>query len=416
MLRILFYLFCLLTSMVSWSETESSLTLLNNRFRVDPTIEQISFVIYREIPSRSVILVRPDGYKYYAAQHPGSVSWYEEPGMDIISITEPMPGPWQAIGKVTPKNNIRLLSNLQLQVDQFPARLYHNESLKFTARLTQDGKPLVLKDFLERVTLQVHFIEYVKDDNNPELTAGPRNAVLGKFKDDGVGLDEVCGDGIFTVELPVSVVPGKYRAIITSGNGVFLRAVEQTVLVYPSPITVSFNQSHVEDQEHTVTVIGEQGTLLPGTIAVSIEQTTPGERKWVTQSSVEKNALTTVLSLPYIPEPGRHAWQGKVFATEAAMNRELILPIEENTFSVMTKLDIEQSTKEYQRLHEEKQRALEQERIIKEREEVRMATIVMIVIGNLAIIILGLIIWIITRKLRNRKAAIPAMQLDVPPK
>ncbi len=128
MFRILFFLTCILTSSFSWSQTESSVSLLDNRFRVDPTIEQISFVIYRKSRSRSVVLVRPDGKKYYSWDHPETVSWYEENGMDIISIEDPMPGPWQAVGKVTPRNNIKLLSDLLLHVDKFPNRLYQQET------------------------------------------------------------------------------------------------------------------------------------------------------------------------------------------------------------------------------------------------------------------------------------------------
>ncbi len=59
--------------------------------------------------------------------------------MDIISIENPMPGPWQAVGKVTPNNQVALLSNLKLTVEDLPSRLYQSETMKFTARLTQGG-------------------------------------------------------------------------------------------------------------------------------------------------------------------------------------------------------------------------------------------------------------------------------------
>lgn len=417
MLRILFLITCILASFFSWSQTESSVSLLDNRFRVDPTIDQISFVIYRKSPSRSVVLVRPDGKKYYSWEHPETVSWYEENGMDIVSIENPMPGPWQAVGKVTPKNNIKLLSNLLLDVDMFPNRLYQNETIKFTARLTQDGNPLVLKDFLDRVRLRVNFIQYVEDENNPELTIEPESTTLGTFKDDGQELDEVSGDGVFTVELPVNVAPGKYRAIITSGNGVFLRAVEQTVLVYPSPITVGFIQSRDETEGHIVTVTGEQGMVLPGTIAATIEHTTPDNRTILTQSSVGPEEFTTEFTITNDQQPGTHKWKGTVYATEGAAKREVIIQVEETAFSVMEKLDIEQSTKEYQRLQEEKRRALEIERIKRDREEARVTGMLTILVGNLVVIILGLIIWFIVRKLRMRRVAAPStIQLDVPPK
>ncbi|WP_413284950.1 TIGR03503 family protein [Vibrio sp. MA40-2] len=416
MFRVVLFFIYLLASSSSWAETATSQSLLDNRFRVDPTIKQISFVIYRESPSRSVVLVRPDGEKYYAWEHPESVSWYEENGMDIVSIETPMPGPWQAVGKVTPKNNITLLSNLKLHVDSFPSRLYQNEKLKFTARLTQEGKPLVLKDFLDRVKLSVKLIKYIEDEDNPELNAQPEAINLGTFEDDGKNLDEVSGDGVFTVDLPISVSPGKYRARITSENGVFLRAVEQTVLIYPSPITVNFIQAKEETEPHIVTVVGEAGMILPGTLAVNLEQTTPDKRTIITQNSVEMDELTTELSMPNDRQAGKHTWKGTVYATEGAARRELVLQIKQRAFSVMAKLDIEQSTKEYQRIQEEKRRLLEIERIKRDREEARMTGMLTILVGNLVVIVLGLLIWFIIRKLTVRKASAPTMQLDAPPK
>lgn len=416
MFRILFFLICILTSAFSWSQTESAVSLLDNRFRVDPTIEQISFIIYRKSRSRSVVLVRPDGKKYYSWDHPETVSWYEENGMDIISIEDPMPGPWQAVGKVTPRNNIKLLSELLLHVDKFPSRLYQQETIKFTARLTQDGNPLVLKDFLDRVRLRVNFIQFVEDEENPEVASEPESTILGTFQDDGQDLDEISGDGVFTVALPITVAPGKYKARITSGNGVFLRAVEQTVLVYPSPIAVGFVQSRVDSEGHLVTITGEQGMVLPGTIAASIEQTTPDKRTILTQSSVDSEGFTTEFTMTNDPYPGKHTWKGTVYATEGAAKRELVITLKEKAFSVMKKLDIEQSTKEYQRIQEEKRRAFEIERIRRDREDARMTGMLTILVGNLVVIILGLIIWFVIRKLKTRRVSVPEMQLDAPPK
>ncbi|WCE30438.1 TIGR03503 family protein [Vibrio sp. SCSIO 43137] len=416
MLRILFLLLCIVTSSVSWSQTESSQSLLDNRFRVDPTIDQISFLVYRKNRSKSVVLVRPDGKKYYAWNHPDNVSWYEESALDIISIENPMPGPWQAVGKVTPRNNILLLSNLKLSVEKFPSRLYQTERLKFTARLTQNGDPLVVQDFLNRVRLKVTFVHHVEDPDNPELTEVPETIELGSFMDNGEGLDEVAGDGVFTVELPIEVNPGKYRAIITSGNGVFLRSVEQSVLVYPSPVQVTFIQSHEENVDHSMTVSGEMGLVLPGSIAAHFEMVNPAGAKIIEESSVEKEALSTTFAIKNDMTPGRHAWTGNVYATEGAAQRELVFVVEEHAFSVMQKLDVEESTKEYQRIQEEKRRQLEQERIQRDREEARMKGMLTILVGNLVVIVIGLIAWFIIRKLRTRKVSLPEMQLSPPPK
>ncbi|MGL6027225.1 MAG: TIGR03503 family protein, partial [Vibrio sp.] len=130
MLRILALIVGCWISFSGFASQSSSLSLLDNRFRVDPSISQITFVIYRENNSQPVVLVRPDGRKYYQSRNPDYVRWYQEPSMDIISIDDPMPGPWQAIGKVTPKNHIKLISDLQLTSDVLPSRVFQGEELK----------------------------------------------------------------------------------------------------------------------------------------------------------------------------------------------------------------------------------------------------------------------------------------------
>ncbi|WP_375751064.1 TIGR03503 family protein [Vibrio sp. HN007] len=417
MLRNLFLVLGLLISTFSIAETEeSTFSLLDNRFRVDPSIEHVTFMIHREVMSHSVILVRPDGVKYYVWQFPENVSWYSDSGVDIISVTDPMPGPWQAVGKVTPQNNITLLSDVTLDVDTFPKRLYQNEKLKFTVRILHEGKPLLLPEFLDKVVLNVEFRSYVEDEELLPQEERPGTFTLGQFFDDGQGLDEVAGDAEFTIELPISVVPGKYRARISTSNGVFLRVKEESVLVYPSPVGVNFLQSREEDQGHNIIVSGEQGMIVPGSLAVHIEQMTPDGRQILTQSSVKSDSLMTEFALPNDQTPGKHTWKGTVYATEGAFQRELIIDVPESGFSVMAKVDLEKTTEEFLKLQEEKRKQLEIERIQRDREEIRTDSLLMILIGNLVVILLGLIIWFVVSKLRYRKAITPEMQLNVPPK
>ncbi|KOO12626.1 glutamate synthase, partial [Vibrio xuii] len=125
-------------------------------------------------------LVRPDGKKYYAWRSPDNVRWYQESSMDIISIDNPMPGPWQAVGQVTPKNKIKLISHLKLSSDVLPARLYQGESIKYTARLTSDDKPLVLRDFLDRVKLNVTFTKFVENEESLAKEARPIPMEIGE--------------------------------------------------------------------------------------------------------------------------------------------------------------------------------------------------------------------------------------------
>ncbi|MCX2791710.1 TIGR03503 family protein [Vibrio sp. Sgm 5] len=416
MLRALSVAILAFWSCFTFSASESAMSLLDNRFRVDPTIEQITFLVYREQSSQPVVLVRPDGKKYYAWGTYDNVRWYQESSLDIISIDKPMPGPWQAVGKVTPKNNIRLISHLKLSTDVFPNRLYNSEALKFTARLTSDDKPLVLRDFLDRVNLRVTFTKFVENEDELIKEARPVPMVIGEFADDGRDLDEKAGDGVFTVQLPIDVEPGKYRARITSGNGVFLRAQEQVVLVYPSPISRTFIQSRHADQPHQLVVSGEQGMITPGTIAVNVEQEAPDGFISYSQGQVSADGSKTTLKMDNDPELGKYSWHGEVFATDLSTKRSLVFPIKEQTFSVVDEVDLEAARLAKEAEIAEQRRIEMEKRIIAEREAERKRSMIIIAIGNVIALILVILFWIIWSKLKAKREAMPEMQLEVPKK
>ncbi|HCE1968441.1 TPA: TIGR03503 family protein [Vibrio parahaemolyticus] len=416
MLRALSVAILAIWSCFAFAASESAMSLLDNRFRVDPTIEQITFLVYREQSSQPVVLVRPDGKKYYAWGSYDNVRWYQEPSLDIISVDNPMPGPWQAVGKVTPKNNIRLISHLKLSTDVFPNRLYNGEALKFTARLTSDDKPLVLRDFLDRVNLRVTFTKFVENEDELIKEARPVPMIIGEFSDDGRGLDEQAGDGVFTVQLPIEVEPGKYRARITSGNGVFLRAQEQVILVYPNPVSRTFIQSRSPEKPHQLVVSGEQGMIAPGSIAVNVEQNAPDGFITYSQGQVSQDGMKTILNLDNDPELGKYSWRGEIFATDFATQRALVFPIQEQTFSVVDEVDLEAARIAKEAELAEQRRIEMEKRIIAEREAERKRSMIIIAVGNVVMLLIAIVAWIVWRKLKAKRQAMPEMQLEVPKK
>ncbi|WP_025541458.1 TIGR03503 family protein, partial [Vibrio parahaemolyticus] len=397
MLRALSVAILAIWSCFAFAASESAMSLLDNRFRVDPTIEQITFLVYREQSSQPVVLVRPDGKKYYAWGSYDNVRWYQEPSLDIISVDNPMPGPWQAVGKVTPKNNIRLISHLKLSTDVFPNRLYNGEALKFTARLTSDDKPLVLRDFLDRVNLRVTFTKFVENEDELIKEARPVPMIIGEFSDDGRGLDEQAGDGVFTVQLPIEVEPGKYRARITSGNGVFLRAQEQVILVYPNPVSRTFIQSRSPEKPHQLVVSGEQGMIAPGSIAVNVEQNAPDGFITYSQGQVSQDGMKTTLNLDNDPELGKYSWRGEIFATDFATQRALVFPIQEQTFSVVDEVDLEAARIAKEAELAEQRRIEMEKRIIAEREAERKRSMIIIAVGNVVMLLIAIVAWVVWR-------------------
>lgn len=408
----------LFVPMISWAKS-SEMSWLDNRFRVDPTIKQVSFLVYRESPSQAVTLVRPDGTKYYAWDHPDHVAWYEESGMDIISIENPMPGPWQAIGKITPENKVKILSNLTLNVDSLPKKLYQSESLKFTARLLKEGKPLVLRDFLNRIKLNVTFTPYLANEKDLVKEARPLAEVLGTFEDDGQDLDEVAADGIFTVNLPINIKPGKYWVRIQSRNGVFLRTVEQDVLVYPTPIRASFTQARNESRSHSMSIDTEGGVIRAGSLAAHIEQIDPNNVTTVTQAQSEKDESKLYFDLPNDYISGKNTWSGLVYATDLATDRPLQFNLGQHSYGVTEPIDLKAAYEA--RLKEDaKQRKIEeQKKLEEERAEARKWFWIYIGVGNLLIIILifaGIFGWKKIKSIKERRAAAPKSEkLSMPP-
>lgn len=416
MLRSWIALVGMVFSCLGFAAQESSMSLLDNRFRVDPTIKQITFVIYRAQNSQPVVLVRPDGKKYYAWRSPDNVRWYQESAMDIISIDNPMPGPWQAIGKVTPKNKITLISHLELATDVLPNRLYQGEELKFTARLTADKKPLVLRDFLDRVQLKVTFTKYVENEDQLVKEARPVPEEIGVFADDGQGLDEVAGDGVFTVSLPITSAPGKYRVRITSGNGVFLRAQEQEVLVYPTPLETTFIQSRVAGEPHRVVFSGEMGMIMPGSLAGFVDHTDPKGNVVSVQGASEPEGSTFELEVPYDGTLGNYQWSSKTFATELGSQRPLIFAKNQHTYSVVEDIDIAETRRLQEEERLKQQKIMEEMQLAEFRKAQRTKSMIIIGVGNLIAILLGLVVWFVMRKLKAKKEAMPEMQLEMPKK
>lgn len=233
----------LLLASLSWSAmanevfAPSDIPLLDNRFRIDYGVKEITFIVKRKPDTPSVILVRPDGSKLYVGKvTPPDVGWLALPDQDLITVRDPMPGPWQAIGGVDPDNRVRLLSDIQLESEPLPARLYQGERVKLQSRLLIDGAAPGAGYYLSDLGMTVKLQQFNGADQSGEPMV---EETLGHYLDDGKGLDEVPGDGIMTAEAVLDVPAGKYRALYSTGNQVFARAQSQQVLLYPWPVSYS---------------------------------------------------------------------------------------------------------------------------------------------------------------------------------
>ncbi len=202
----------------------NDIPLLDNRFRIDPHTEQVTFILNHSSGSQGVVLIRPDGSKLYYQRHPESVGWVSSKTEDIITIDNPMAGPWQAVAELDGDNRIKLISNVELKTNRLPLKLYSREYITTHASLYYDNKLMTNQAYLEDAKLSVVLI-------------GGSSKQLTLYHDDGKGYDALPFDGQLTSRVYIDLLPGRYLLNIRTKNDVFIRNVNKDAVVFLPPIT-----------------------------------------------------------------------------------------------------------------------------------------------------------------------------------
>lgn len=216
----------------------NSIKLLQNRFRIDYKVDEITMVFFRRFGSAPVVLVRPDGSKIFQSQaEDQGIFWYDDASYDMINIKQPVPGPWQAVGQILPGSRVMVLSDIQLHSESLPEVIFSGEILKQTAYLTNGGQPINYAEFRDVVDINIQFAS----TNNPDAANfGAEEQQIAVFKDDGLGLDETPLDGTFTGQFNLTVPPGEWRPILTVSTPMLSRQqVDPDLILHPNPILIN---------------------------------------------------------------------------------------------------------------------------------------------------------------------------------
>lgn len=216
----------------------NSIKLLQNRFRIDYKVDEITMVFFREFGSQPIVLVRPDGSKIFVKeQGDADVEWYDAPTFDMIKIFKPMPGPWQAVGQILPGSRVMVVSDIQLETKPLPDIIFSGEILKQTAYLTNGGSPINYNEFRDVVELAMEF----HSTNNPNYeNFGAESEMIAVFEDNGKGMDEAPLDGTFTGQFNLRIAPGEWKPIFTVKTPMFTREREaKNVILLKNPISIN---------------------------------------------------------------------------------------------------------------------------------------------------------------------------------
>jgi len=244
----------------------NQIPLLNNRFRIDYEIEEITLVFFRKKGAPSVVLVKPDGSKVYArTAKDHQMEWHDDKTYDLIKIKQPTPGPWQAIGSILPESRIMVLTDIDLQVDPLPTDMMVGESLKVTARLTNGGKPINAKDFRDVLKLDVLLISTQKAeyDNHSQTVLE-----FTSFQDDGKNFDERPRDAIFTGEFKLDFPAGEWIPKYIVKTPLYTRELMQApIIVQRAPVAYAVVEALTETERHQLTYTINDGPADGNTVA-----------------------------------------------------------------------------------------------------------------------------------------------------
>ncbi|WP_371193199.1 TIGR03503 family protein [Glaciecola sp. SC05] len=251
---------------------QNNITLLDNRFRIDAGVDRVILVFFREFGTTPVVLVKPNGSKLFLENDSvdDSYSWFESDTYDMIELIKPMPGPWQALGQILPNSRVMVIADLILEAESIPTPVFSGETIKHTAFLRNAGTKVNFKEFRDVVTLSIDFISTNHPDHE-NFGLGAKN--IARFEDNGIGLDEMPGDGTFTGEFDLNITNGEWQPVFSVRTPLFSR--EQTadvLLLLPNPIRIEHIEDQGEDDFHRIIVdadpdyIDNNSLLIEGTV------------------------------------------------------------------------------------------------------------------------------------------------------
>ncbi|MBE0363396.1 hypothetical protein PULV_a0825 [Pseudoalteromonas ulvae UL12] len=373
---------------------ENEIKLLNNRFRIDHEVDEITLLFFRKRGSAPVILIRPDGSKMYATQAKelgGEYEWYDDLTYDIIKIKQPMPGPWQAVGDILSESRILILTDIELEVDPLPPLMFKGETIKLTGRLTNGGEPITAGQFRDVVTLDVDFVSTNDSDYD---NYGASTARVAEFRDDGKGFDERPGDAVFTGEFKLDIAAGMWQPefyLITPL--VERKLVHDLVHLVRAPIHFETALAKEKLDQHIVTITLDETNVDSATVLLQGRIYYPNNEEQA--FSIEANPSNTRELKLNNYDWGRYRIELSMFGNNIN-GREFMAKLDNFEFVIEEPIEIVPPIDESQLLSHQNDPV----EVVEEPPADPTVFIIAVIVGNLMILLIG---WLVIRLFVQKK-------------
>lgn len=374
---------------------------LKNRFRIDHMVDELTLMVQREYGSAPVVVVLPDGSKWYSSRHPETVRWEDSVTGDMIQIKHPQPGPWQLLGEIVPGSQITKISKLGIWVDPLPQPLYQGERLKLTAGLTGDQLRMRLPGLAYMLQWNAKFISehQAKDEN---FAAGSFS--VGSYQDNGEKLDEKPDDGIFTSDINLNQPWGHYTLELKVENEVFDREYQQAFMLSPIPADIKVQSPvdpHKQPWELHLLVDTKQ-LQLPETYFQLDIVGPAGFQLSMTVRDLQQ--ADHALELPQVTEFGSYRIKGTLFSTDWA-GREIVVTLPERFFNYVAPPAPPPSPQQIA--------AIQAAEALKEEQQAKNSALLWIAIGNGSLLVLGIVLILYLRKRASLKMALAMAEQEL---
>lgn len=369
---------------------------LQHTFRLDHMLDKVIFVVKRNYGSTAVILILPDGTKWFEDKHPDNVKWATGPTGDLIEITSPPNGPWQLIGDIADGSSLEKISSLDVNVEPLPQPLYQNEVIAINAHLVGDNKLVNIPgmDYIVNWNGKFSSQNTAGDDN---LGAGPY--IVNRYIDNGTEQDKKPSDGVFTSTMDLIYPWGNYEFELKASNAIFDRLFNQKFRLSKMPLTAEIIEPEkagendwklkitVDDGEiKVIDTYFQMNVMLPNGFSIPFNK----------QLDNDKSIL---IPIPDIKNYGNYKVDGLVASTTYD-GRQIKLKLPELYFSHEAPPPPKPSAEELAMIAEHK---AEQKAALEAKAQTDKAITIVIAV-NIVILVLGLLFFGVRKLLKSRAA------------
>ncbi|WP_460233575.1 VWA domain-containing protein [Aurantivibrio plasticivorans] len=218
------------------------LPLEGNSFVVDSSIEEFTALVFPSPGSPETALVGPDQETYRYSKESEYVNWHHTEKYDLITVSKPVEGEWQILADLEPNSRVTVVSNLNLIVKPLKNNIYIDDLVTLNLLLSEDGKTITRRDFLELLDVDYMLSKRGGDDQWSESLSDPG----------------VPSNGIYSKTLSVFSTEAYYDLKVVVDGKSFKREFSHSLAVR-KPFATEVDKKIIDGKTHFIITVSSFG-------------------------------------------------------------------------------------------------------------------------------------------------------------